>query len=833
MMKDFCGFRWGQIHSSDLNLVVVSSSDRYTKNLLPEIQDVSTEISGGDGQYYFGSTFTTRTFEVDVAFNKVDERGWRRIANFFATDKLQDLVFDELPYKTYKAKLSTKPEFTYICFTDRDTNQRVYKGEGKLTFICYYPYAFGFNKYIIRAADQYLEEKPTSIPYYFDINENPYEKEKQIIYNNTTKDFYNVEKNMNTPWKGGYPTLEQAQAGELFFKNPDGELEIIDVRNYFKNVPEWAESSKLLVTPTLDYDQDLMYMPQYSKTNYYNMDTGLNQENALIGSRLLVYNPGDIPIDFELKMENVEKTFHSPRGKTFRVRRFNVERLSIPQAVDWTGMKVENRVENLQETFSDGTIYNYFEIVDDDEKYKYGTHYFRITQYPDDNETNLTTSTLGTGDFYYSGYTKEKIQLRVPSDNEDLLGNKHPSHAFIVEPIPRHKLGDFIRMFYWQSSLLKDTSGNPILDYEEGIKLADRYEELYRLCIDDDERFELYWKTLKEAILYQYKDSAVFDSNGKDAQGETIEDFIYSYINEPPEFIRRDDELFYGQYKFNKTIMPIWFTEDYFDITTDEIDDNTLFLDTDKRMLYNIVNPEYNKDDENTWDNFYNYKPSKEILNDNIKRGHWFKVPPGWSMIEVCPVVDEDNWGGKRWLDARPFDWGYGGEKVEGNHCKLQQLFDIVYSTAKYNYLALVNYSLKNSLGLSDADFNKSSYKKTKLDIRLWFEPYYLDYDNNYEKVSDNFTYEYYKTKEINAELRFLRYLHRFWHLQKGISSTIFEEQNSEGNGLTEVDYTIKGTIEEWWWYACNYEWQNFPPLYWGFADILNNARIKYTPLFY
>jgi hypothetical protein len=27
-------------------------------------------------------------------------------------------------------------------------------------------------------------------------------------------------------------------------------------------------------------------------------------------------------------------------------------------------------------------------------------------------------------------------------------------------------------------------------------------------------------------------------------------------------------------------------------------------------------------------------------------------------MIEIVPLVDEDNWGGKRWLDARPFDWG-------------------------------------------------------------------------------------------------------------------------------------------------------------------------------
>ena len=45
--------------------------------------------------------------------------------------------------------------------------------------------------------------------------------------------------------------------------------------------------------------------------------------------------------------------------------------------------------------------------------------------------------------------------------------------------------------------------------------------------------------------------------------------------------------------------------------------------------------------------------------------------------------------------------------------------------------------------------------------------------------------------------------------------------------------YNCNGDINEWWWYACNYIWENFPPLYWGFADILNKAKIDYTPLFY
>ena len=466
-MRDFTGFRFGNIHSEDLHLVVVSSSDRYEKNLLPENKDYSIEVPGGNGSYYFGSTFGNREFKVEVAFDNVDEKTWRRISNLFATDKLQDLVFDELPYKTYRAKLKSKPEFKCLCFTDRDTKERVYKGEGTLNFICYQPFAYGFNKYVIRAADEYQLQVPT-LPNYDDRFENPYEKQEQKIYNIDTKDHYNVNKNMGIPWKGGYPTIEQVRAGELYFNSPDGK-KIIDVRDYFRNVPEWAPSSKLLVTPTLDYDQDLIFLPQYSKTDYINMDIGMNKENFLVGSRLLVYNPGDLPIDFELKINNKERSFWTSRGNRFQIRRLNVQRLPIPMAVDWTGLKTQN--------------------INDENNYKYGNKYFKT-------KSSITTAL-------------NEIEINEPQYNE--LGDKHPKHAFIVEPIPREKLGDYIRMFYWQSSLLKDADSNePILDFEDGIRLADRYEELYDLCIDDYEKYELYWKTLKEAILYTYKDSNVF-----------------------------------------------------------------------------------------------------------------------------------------------------------------------------------------------------------------------------------------------------------------------------------------------------------------------------------
>ena len=162
-VEDFLGFRFGKTHTSDLNLKVVSTSNRYEQRILPTPSDTIQDVSGGDGQYYLGSNFKNREFVCNLAFDNVSEQNYRKIRQLFANDKLLDLVFDEEPYKTWRAKIKSKPEFKSICFTDRETGQRVYKGEGKLTFVCYYPYAFCFNKYIVQAADYYLLNTPKCI----------------------------------------------------------------------------------------------------------------------------------------------------------------------------------------------------------------------------------------------------------------------------------------------------------------------------------------------------------------------------------------------------------------------------------------------------------------------------------------------------------------------------------------------------------------------------------------------------------------------------------------------------------------------------------------------
>jgi hypothetical protein len=58
----------------------------------------------------------------------------------FNGKEVQDLIFDEQPYKVYSAKVTGTPTLKTICFDD-ENGKRVYRGEGSVAFTCYYPFA--------------------------------------------------------------------------------------------------------------------------------------------------------------------------------------------------------------------------------------------------------------------------------------------------------------------------------------------------------------------------------------------------------------------------------------------------------------------------------------------------------------------------------------------------------------------------------------------------------------------------------------------------------------------------------------------------------------------
>lgn len=139
---DFMGFTFNGVHSSDLNIVRTSDGSRYNSELLPSFNDNTVAVPGGDGTYYFGSYYNQKSFPIQFATDELNEAQFRQLRQWLGDKGIHDLIFDEAPYKKYSAKIAAVPNFNYICF-DKGINdsERVYKGEGTIQFVCYYPYA--------------------------------------------------------------------------------------------------------------------------------------------------------------------------------------------------------------------------------------------------------------------------------------------------------------------------------------------------------------------------------------------------------------------------------------------------------------------------------------------------------------------------------------------------------------------------------------------------------------------------------------------------------------------------------------------------------------------
>ena len=143
---DFISFSFNGVHSSELGIIRTSDGSRFNENLLPTIQDKTVQVPGGDGTYFFGSYYTQRPFNVPIAFDSLTEEQVRRLYSHFGDKQIHELIFDERPYKYYMAKITGTPQIKTICFEVE--GQRIYKGEGTLNFVCYYPFAKSRFKYL-------------------------------------------------------------------------------------------------------------------------------------------------------------------------------------------------------------------------------------------------------------------------------------------------------------------------------------------------------------------------------------------------------------------------------------------------------------------------------------------------------------------------------------------------------------------------------------------------------------------------------------------------------------------------------------------------------------
>lgn len=153
---DYIGFSFNGISSSNLGILRVVEGSRQSWGLLPDRSDRVGQIPGMMGSVYFGTDHIQRTFEINFAFDDLGETQIARIQRDWGDVGIRDLIFEEHPYKVWSARTTGVPSLRYIPFDQEvspGTFERVYKGEGSVTFICYYPFATApfknLNQYLL------------------------------------------------------------------------------------------------------------------------------------------------------------------------------------------------------------------------------------------------------------------------------------------------------------------------------------------------------------------------------------------------------------------------------------------------------------------------------------------------------------------------------------------------------------------------------------------------------------------------------------------------------------------------------------------------------------
>lgn len=155
----FVGFTFNGIHSSQFGLYSVTSGGRYARQMLPNSEDITLSVEGGNGSYFFGSKDKEKTFKLDLAFMDMTEQEYIEMITWLRADGVpKSLILDERPYVQYYVKLSKEPQIKFVPF-DYENFGRIYKGELELEFKAYDPYGYSVHKFL----NEYVDEDPYSI----------------------------------------------------------------------------------------------------------------------------------------------------------------------------------------------------------------------------------------------------------------------------------------------------------------------------------------------------------------------------------------------------------------------------------------------------------------------------------------------------------------------------------------------------------------------------------------------------------------------------------------------------------------------------------------------
>ena len=291
---DFIGFEFAGKHSSDLGIIRTSDGDRFNEQLTPEIKDITVEVPGMHGEYFFGSTYGDKTIEVQIAFDHLTEQQFREMRKLYGRRNVDELIFDERPYKKYLAKIESPIELSFVCFDEpirqEDTIQNGIRRDRNNDNTEEKNFSETITVPIGTTVTYQLQQEPSGEITIEGISNYTEENGIYTFVNDTEED---IEVIISYQYEVIIPAWEQITPYKYLDKTEriykgDGSISFICyfpfAKSVYKQIPISEEESDWVIS------SGLLTAAEYATIDKYDNETGI----------INVYNAGDVPTGFRL-----------------------------------------------------------------------------------------------------------------------------------------------------------------------------------------------------------------------------------------------------------------------------------------------------------------------------------------------------------------------------------------------------------------------------------------------------------------------------------------------------------------------------------------------------
>lgn len=144
--RSFISFSWGDKWIEDFGLIATISGDRLQKTLYGQFNNLTTTYDVIDGQFFWGSHFTTNNLNFTLSTDGITDRQLEEFRHWFKPGVERELILAEHPNRAIMARMETQPAYSFIPFEEKTEwgfSTTLYKGDINISFVMDDPFWYG------------------------------------------------------------------------------------------------------------------------------------------------------------------------------------------------------------------------------------------------------------------------------------------------------------------------------------------------------------------------------------------------------------------------------------------------------------------------------------------------------------------------------------------------------------------------------------------------------------------------------------------------------------------------------------------------------------------